>query len=357
MTAQLQIQRQAWEQLLNLLSGRSWQFLPEHWPYLSKLADWHHVVPILYRELTANSAQHDFTDDQIEELHLSVIAERKHLLLLTQLQNRIHRQLEAQDVRALFFKGIAAGQWLYGSNLLRKCKDIDVIVHPDDHDRACLALYDIGCYRLIPREGLSSSGLARYRAAMKDFSLVHRPSNGLIELHWSLRPFRQAFEFDFDTVWEKRSSVMIDHQTIPVFDESTHIRYLAAHGCNSHWGRLCWLLDWINISEKSLDWTTIINDCANTREKAHLKSAFLLAQRQFAISIPEAVQSLPEPRFSKYVVLTQARSQLLGRYPLWPERQLLQLACQRDFSGGWGYLSHMIKKALAADTLRPEVQP
>jgi|GEM_PF-3440593 len=350
------LQKQAWEQLLRLLSGRSWQFKPGHWPYLQRLASWHHIVLELYRELARHTDHHEFDEDQLELLHQSVLAERKNLLLLSELQHQIYSQLSAHGIRALFFKGIVAGQWLYGSNLARQCRDIDLIVHPNDHERACQALQEIDCYRGIPREGLSAFAMARYRNAMKDFSLAHRPSGGLIELHWALRTFSQAFHFDFDTAWQKRTEIQIEGNSIPAFDESTHIRYLAAHGCNSYWGRLCWLLDWRQISRLDPDWQSLIKDCANAREKAHLKQTFALANRQLGLAIPAAIDALPNPRLCNYSIRVQARSQMQSQYPGWPQRQLLQLACQHDFSGGLGYIMHMGKKALAADTLRPVVQ-
>ncbi|MFX4228267.1 MAG: nucleotidyltransferase family protein [Porticoccaceae bacterium] len=357
MTAHIpDLQRQAWEQLLRLLSGQSWQFRPEHWPYLRILADWHHIVLELYQELSRHTDRHPFNQQQLELLHGAVLAERKNLLLLTELQNQVHSQLKARGIRALFFKGVLVGQWLYGSNLARQCRDIDLIVHPDDHEPAFQALQQIDCFRLIPAEGLSAFALARYRAAMKDFSLVHRPSGGLIELHWSLRPFRQAFDFDFDTAWGKRTDISIDGHAIPAFDNATHIRYLATHGCNSHWGRLCWLLDWRQICQLDPDWQGLIEDCANDREKAHLKQAFALANRQLGMAIPAAIDALPDPRLGNYSIRTQTRSQMQGQYPGWFARQLLQLACQHDLPGRLGYLMHMGKKALAADTLRPKTR-
>ena len=348
-----QLQKQAWEQLLRLLSGRSWQFRPEYWPYLQGLAQWHHIVLELHRELSRHTDRHQFDQQQLETLHLSVLAERKNLLLLTELQNQACKELKARGIRALFFKGVLAGQWLYGSNLARQCRDIDLIVHPDDHESAYKALQKIDCFRLIPAEGLSAFAMARYRAAMKDYSLVHRPSGGLIELHWSLRPFRQAFDFDFDTAWEKHTDINIDGHDIPTFDSTTHIRYLATHGCNSHWGRLCWLLDWRQICQLDPDWQALINDCANNREKTHLKQAFALANKQLGLPIPKAIDALPNPRLGNYSIQTQARNQMQGQYPGWFARQLLQLTCQYNLSGGLGYLMHMGKKALAADTLRP----
>ena len=348
-----QVQKEAWTQFTRLLTGQSWQFDAEHWPYVQTMSKWHHLDIVLYRELSLQPEQHQFSSEQLEQLHSSVLDIRKQLLLLTQLQQQIYLHLESKGIRALFFKGVVVGQWLYESNLGRQCRDIDLIVHPSEHEAACNLLREIDFYRLIPAENTSAFGITRYRAAMKDYSLVHRPSGGLVELHWALRPFSQAFQFDFDQAWENRIEVSIEEKPVPTFSAHTHIRYLAAHGCNSHWGRLCWLLDWLRISRKDIDWQSVIDECASSREIAHVKNAFILSNKLFDAPIPEAIDRLPKPLLSDFSARTQAKSQMACAYPYWPERQLLLLACQQDLHGGLGYVAYMAKKALAADTLHP----
>ena len=349
-----QLQQEAWQQFIKLLSGQHRQFRAEHWPYAHAMSEWHHLDILFHRELSLHPNQHQFSNAQIEQLHRSVLDIRKQLLLLTQLQQQICSHLKSRGIRALFFKGTVAGQWLYGSNLARQCRDIDVIVHTSEHEAACDFLRELDFYRIIPAENTSTFGISRYRAAMKDYSMVHRSSGGLVELHWALRTFPQAFQFDFDQAWENRTEVAIEGKPVPTFSEQTHIRYMAAHGCNSHWGRICWLMDWFQIAQLSPDWLALIDACANPRETAHLKNAFILSNKLLGTSIPEAVDNLPKPRFSDFSTRTQTKSQISCGYPSWPERQLLMLACQQDFSGASGYVAHMAKKALAVDTLNPK---
>jgi hypothetical protein len=349
-----QVQREAWQQFTKLLSGQPWRFRAEHWPYVKALSEWHHLDIIFYRELSARPGQHQFSNEQIEQLHSRVLDIRKHLLLLTQLQQQIHLHLKSSGIRALFFKGVVTGQWLYGSNLRRQCRDIDLIVHPGEHEEACHLLRQIDFFRLIPAEDTTAFGIARYRAAMKDYSMVHRPSGALVELHWALHTLPQTFQFDFNQAWENRTEVSIEEKTVPTFSDQTHIRYMAAHGCNSHWGRLCWLMDWFQISQLNPDWPTLIDACANPRETAQIKNAFILLNKLLDSPIPAAVDNLPKPRFSNFSTGIPVKSQMNCRYPSWPLRQLLLLACQQDLSGALDYVAHMTKKTMAVDTLQPK---
>jgi len=180
-------------------------------------------------------------------------------LLLTQLQQQICTHLKSRGIRALFFEGILAGQWVYGSNLGRQCRDIDLIVHSSEHEAACELLRELDFNRIIPSESTSTFGLTRYRAAMKDYGMVHRPSGELVKLHWAFRTFPQVFHLDFDQAWENRTEVSIEGKPVPTFGEQTHFRYVAAHGCNPHWGRLCWLMDWLQITQLNPDWSALID--------------------------------------------------------------------------------------------------
>ena len=340
-----------WQQLLRLLSGRNFDFKPADFDELTRLVDWHHILLDVLPLLRANPESHDFSDAQMQALQSAGMEQRAELLKLKQTQLEVSEQLTKAGIRHLFFKGVALGHWLYGSSTARQCRDIDLIVHPGDHAAASSLLEDSGCRRVVPRPELSASAYRRYQAATKDVSYVH--SNGaLIELHWALRAFPQAFQFDFDDAYGRHRTEQIDQYAFPVLPDDTHIAYLAAHGCLSHWGRLRWLLDWQQLALKpDVDWQGVIQRCSK-REKGYIKHAFALTGMQFGLSTPTEIEALEPVTCSEYILQVQSRSQAAGCYPYWAQRQWLNCLYQGSWAGASAYLLYMIRKALAADTLK-----
>ncbi len=101
-----QLQQEVWQQFIKLLSGQHWQFRAEHWPYVHAMSEWHHLDILVYRELSLHPEQHQFSNAQIEQLHRSVLDIRKHLLLLTQLQQQICTHLKSRVFAPCFLRAL-----------------------------------------------------------------------------------------------------------------------------------------------------------------------------------------------------------------------------------------------------------
>ena len=340
-----------WQQILRLLSNQDFHFASSQWPAFVELVSWHHIlIDVLPRLAEANYCE--FTEQQIAQLDTSRLKLRKNALRLCQVQNQLSRYLLDKDIRHLFFKGTVLSQWLYGASTLRQCRDIDIAVHPQDHAHACSKLEELGCTRIIPKPDISGSAFKRYQRAMKDVSYMHRGSSCVIELHWALRPFPQAFEFDFDMAYEQRQLVEVEGASIPAFSDLLHARYIAAHGCLSHWARLRWLLDWQQLASKSqLDWSLLINSASTDKEIQYMNRAFQLAYNQLGAPIPKVFDNLATPIGNHYCLKKHTDSQAKARYPNWLQRQILNLAHQEGIRGMHGYAGYMLKKMLAADTV------
>lgn len=345
------LKQDCWRQILRLLSHQDFQFTPDHWPYFTELVSWHHILIDVLPSLAAANYV-GFDEQQIAVLEKSRLNLRKNALKLCQVQTQLSEQLSTAGIRHLFFKGIVLSQWLYESPTLRQCRDIDLIVHPKDHAQACSRLDELGYVRIVPKPELSEGAYKRYQRAMKDVSYLHQESKSVIELHWALRPFTQAFLFDFDTAYRHKQDLDIEGSLVPAFSDLLHARYIAAHGCLSHWARLRWLLDWRQLAmQTNINWVSLINSAASNKERHYMLRAFALANKQLGLSVPEAFTQLDTPLGNQYCVKQQMQAQAEARYPSWARRQLLNLFNQQDLAGMAAYSAYMMRKALAADSL------
>lgn len=347
------LRSECWEQLLNLLSARPFYLKAEYWPAFTELVHWHHILIDALPVLRHSAQCHEFDSAQLDLLDRACFKLRRKALSLCQTQNLISRHFSDTGIRHLFFKGIALSQWLYGSTTARQCRDMDVIVHPADHAIACSQLEKIGCKRVVPRAGIASKDYHRYCSAMKDVSYHHTESNSIIELHWALRPFPEAFVFDFDNAYESRKVVEVEGTDIPVFPDLLHTGYIAAHGCLSHWGRLRWLLDWQQLClTQSIDWQALHKGAATPRESDYIQRAFLLANQQLGLATPAPFDTCKAPLAAQYCLRKQSKAQSQAGYPGWLSRQILNLVNQGNLAGMSGYGRYMIKKLIAAKTLK-----
>ncbi|HEX6014450.1 MAG TPA: PqqD family peptide modification chaperone, partial [Geminicoccaceae bacterium] len=107
--------------------------------------------------------------------------------------------LRGAAVRTLALKGPALGAYVYNDPLLRPSRDLDLLIAPQDRDRAVATLETIG-YVARPR----ADGLAR------EIHLVNERRNFVVDLHWNVVGGEIAFEFDFDALWAERQLVEVD---------------------------------------------------------------------------------------------------------------------------------------------------
>lgn len=172
--------------------------------------------------------------DDAEEIirdNLQIAAESARLL--------DHFKLAGVDL--LFLKGLALGALAYPNPFLKMGWDIDLLVGPDQLDRACQLLRSAGYLPANP-EGASDRQLAEWHEARKES--VWRSSDGAfhIDLHTRLA----------DNPSMLRSIGMTSPRQVAKLGEGIHLptlnteelfAYLAVHGASSAWFRQKWAVD------------------------------------------------------------------------------------------------------------------
>ncbi|WP_159081519.1 nucleotidyltransferase domain-containing protein [Nocardioides sediminis] len=160
--------------------------------------------------------------------------------------------LEQSGVRVLVFKGLALAVQAHHDVAARGTGDHDLLVPPDDLERACAVLAAQGW---VAAGGFSRPGDSwAWRRLVRDYyELPLVGGIGSIDLHWHLGPVRHAFP-DFDVLWSRRATVSVgwhDVSTLAPYDALAHS---ATHTAKDHWRWLRGLLDVRLLMDDPLVW-------------------------------------------------------------------------------------------------------
>jgi hypothetical protein len=237
--------------------------------------------------------------------------------------------LETNGVTALFIKGAALAELAYGGQVLKHCRDIDVLVTPADAERAFGLLEQDGYSAVVPKGPLSESQRQVVFRLHKDMEL-YKPERRLsVELHWRL--------IDNSVLLEARDAGS-PFQQVPVLGgqlstlaDAQLFAYLVTHGATHCWFRLKWLADlnaWL--AGKSDDEVERFYALAESLGvDACAGQALLLCQRLLDYRIPAALQPRLQRRKLRGMVAVALDAMVgpdgeteLGQRPFGPFRLL-----------------------------------
>ena len=152
----------------------------------------------------------------------------------------IVRELERSGVEALPVKGPSLAVLVYGDLSLRAYEDLDLLVHPQDFDRAASALTALG-YRF--RDALSEHQRKTLTTTEYHVGFEHPDGGSVVELHWLLNHKTLAHRDLEQWWWLHRQSICLGGATMQTLAPEQLLLYLCMHGGKHSWARLSWLCD------------------------------------------------------------------------------------------------------------------
>lgn len=195
-------------------------------------------------------------------------------------------------VPAIVLKGAALGDTLYGNSALRPMTDLDLLLHPEDVERAL---------DLLQAQGYAWTEVEPHPGMRLDFEneLVLRtpgPAPLPIELHWHLldSPFYQQ-RVDEAWFWDTAQRVSLAGSEAHVLGLEANLLYLSAHYVLHHRGQgLRWLVDIALLTARhqaQIDWPLLLAQaqafCLVTPLQIVLEQ--LSAADAWGVALPQAV--------------------------------------------------------------------
>lgn len=152
------------------------------------------------------------------------------------------RILHEAGIPSLVFKGVVLALQSTGDIGRRGAGDIDVLVHPDDVERADRALTAAGAQWIpgrIPRPGSPLWPVARSIRPEAPYRL-----RGVdVDLHWRFDVAPQVMSIGFHELRARRDTVRIGSAEVPTLGPRDALLLTLTHGTKEYWRQLRWGVD------------------------------------------------------------------------------------------------------------------
>lgn len=131
-----------------------------------------------------------------------------------------------QNIEVMSLKGPLLASAIYGSETLRLCNDLDLLVRPEEYGGARTLLLNLG---FVACEA-------------DDYHCRFLRREIPVELHFAIAKPRY-FPFDLDSIWNRSRPEIFHGQPVRTMSEDDLILYLCSHGLKHGFSRLIWILD------------------------------------------------------------------------------------------------------------------
>ncbi len=275
--------------------GKDWKESPAappetlNWDRFVGLCDWHNVVPLVYRNLSAGHPG-EIPGPVVNRLRSLSHASTVRALFLASELDRILKALASCGVPAYPFKGPALSLMLYGDLARRKSKDLDVLIPGDKLRRAMKVFDELGYDSQSPMNG---TRLAAHRCAEYETAFLRRDGRLHVELQWAVVPAFFGFNHEKLGIWSILERRSLNGFSFPVLPPEETLILLSVHGAKHRWCKLVWVSDVAGLltSENPPDLDRcfeLARRCGMTRI---LRLSLLLAERLAGVRLPDEVSS------------------------------------------------------------------
>lgn len=208
------------------------------WSRLAELAQYHAVVPLLYRWLREHA------QGVVPPHHFAAWREHYHLcaawsLQATHILGEVVGLLEAAGIEAMPLRGAVMALQAYGDPLLRQFTDLDLLVRPHDLSAAYLALGGAG-YRSV--FGLPMRPLPGLGKPLQPTVEVRRDAC-IVELHSAAMEKRLVDTVPSGAWWDETATVELQGRAYQCLAPVNNLLLAAVHGTKHRWRRLKWIAD------------------------------------------------------------------------------------------------------------------
>lgn len=267
---------------------------PVDWDLFLQLALHHRVYPLVYKTLSQlnNPAVPDNVLDYLRQKYLENIMQA---LTMTGETVRMIKCFESHGIHAVVLKGAPLAWRLYGDIAIRPSRDIDILVPPEELERAKLILGNEGYQGAEPEYPGQDLTPRQIHMLSKAFphgfhvSYRHSMKNVYLEVHWKL-----ANKVTLPLPTERNTKIIeVAGSRLPVLSDEMWLLYLMSHGAGHAWFRLRWLVDIAKFTQQGdLDWEKTAFMAKKFGLQSILHQSLILANGLLDAPVPPNLQSV-----------------------------------------------------------------
>jgi len=273
-----------------------------NWGIFIALVERHRLLPTVYRNLSSH-ALYIVPDPTLSGFKQEAELNRRRILRLLGELSRISKDFDQEGIQLCALKGPLLAQRLYGDASLRTSVDLDLLVYPEDVEKAELLLMAGGYKRSEPAIPLTSHQRQMYIQKRHDFAYYHPQRHIEIELHWAITSIKNLVPMqEVRQMLSRTKSMAFAGPGLHVLSDEDLPVNLLIHGSKHSWLRLKWLVDFVVWMRQPVepDWEELKQKMENLGLQRMLGQGVLLANWLFDLPIPEPVQEVLEKEKAAY---------------------------------------------------------
>lgn len=197
--------------------------------------------------------------------------------------------LSQAGIAAIPIKGQVLATQVYGKLSSRHAGDIDLLIAPENIDKADAILRGLG-YLLDNSEWISTP--VRRQVILRNSH--HRQYSSAenrfqVEVHWRLSDVL-TLPLQFDWLWAHGERMHFSNRQLTVLPDLHNLLFLCVHGAVHGWSRLQWLCDIAHSQfRRTADWLRLLALARRLNAARPVLQAAMLVQMLLHLPLPEAV--------------------------------------------------------------------
>ena len=223
------------------------------WRGLVAAAREHGLISVLQRTISRTPSVPSHIITSIQTAYLAQVARN---FQLTTALREILRTFADHNLEVVVLKGPAVALLLYGQIAFREFTDLDLLVRPEDHERARLMIENLGysrisCVTSSPRDE-------------KDIQLIRDADDILVELHWALNAPNSRFPLEATGIWDRLEGLFVFNDPIRTLCLEETLIYLCIHASKHRWTNVKWVFDIATLLTRkasTLNWDSLRYRC------------------------------------------------------------------------------------------------
>ncbi len=279
------------------------------WAFALRKANWHGILPLLARHLTAAFPNAVPSPVLAELKRMFQLNARRNLNLAAELL-KLLRAFSSRGIPVVPFKGPIAALSLYGDLALRQFIDLDLLIRRADILSARKVLIE---YALVPQFDITEREELIYFDFRSEDAFSSPDKDLMVDLHCALTPRHFSASLDWDRFARRLQPMPLGDTQVLTFSREDLLLLLCIHGAKDMWERLILVADIAEIlrSGEPLDWSFIREEAAAVGGTHMLHMGLLLARDLLEADLPEEVLPAVNADLSAHSLAAQAATLLL----------------------------------------------